>query len=170
MHCIGCVQVLAVGFKPAMMCLCMSSAWWGERWLAGEHLGISATKSTMLPFPVMDRWFVPAPSGSHRVNYKRNAPTTTKRRSNVPQHLTGHAMQCVIYKRTSTLAPITCHYHRSNRFLVAFLGWISCCCGDNLSSEIGILSTAPPVLLTSLRPVPAGTDGAVSLLGMWHVC
>eukprot|EP00041_Stephanoeca_diplocostata_P032635 m.1052572 g.1052572 ORF g.1052572 m.1052572 type:complete len:771 (-) comp24185_c0_seq26:740-3052(-) len=105
--CRGVLQVSAVGLVPAIMCLSMSSAWWGRHWLADEHIGLSDAPSILIPFPVLDR-----------------------------------------------------------RFLVAFLGWMACCCGDNLSSEIGILSSTPPVLLTSLRPVPPGTDGAVSLLGV----
>jgi uncharacterized membrane protein len=37
--------------------------------------------------------------------------------------------------------------------------------GDTLASELGILSTTPPILLTTLKPVPPGTNGALSLLG-----
>ncbi|EXJ94404.1 hypothetical protein A1O1_02798 [Capronia coronata CBS 617.96] len=36
---------------------------------------------------------------------------------------------------------------------------------DTLSSELGILSKSRPVLITSLRPVPPGTNGGVSLAG-----
>jgi uncharacterized membrane protein len=37
--------------------------------------------------------------------------------------------------------------------------------GDTLASELGILSSTPPILLTTLKPVPPGTNGALSLLG-----
>ncbi len=37
--------------------------------------------------------------------------------------------------------------------------------GDTLASELGILSNTPPILLTTLKPVPPGTNGALSLLG-----
>ncbi|KAI0052212.1 hypothetical protein FA95DRAFT_1483946 [Auriscalpium vulgare] len=40
-----------------------------------------------------------------------------------------------------------------------------CCLGDTLASELGILSTTPPILLTTLKVVPPGTNGALSLLG-----
>ena len=37
---------------------------------------------------------------------------------------------------------------------------------DTLSSELGILSSATPVLITSLRKVPRGTNGGVTLWGL----
>ncbi|GAA6033513.1 hypothetical protein JCM8097_001433 [Rhodosporidiobolus ruineniae] len=44
--------------------------------------------------------------------------------------------------------------------IVAVAFWAACC-GDTL----GILSTRPPFLLTTLRPAPRGTNGAVSAWG-----
>ena len=41
----------------------------------------------------------------------------------------------------------------------------ACCLGDTLASELGILSPTLPILITTLKPVPPGTNGAISLGG-----
>ena len=41
----------------------------------------------------------------------------------------------------------------------------ACCLGDTLASELGILSPTPPILITTLKSVPPGTNGAISLGG-----
>jgi uncharacterized protein (TIGR00297 family) len=49
--------------------------------------------------------------------------------------------------------------------LLMYMNYYACCNGDTWSSELGVLSTEDPYLITSLRKVPRGTNGAVSLLG-----
>ncbi|VDC04513.1 unnamed protein product [Peniophora sp. CBMAI 1063] len=53
----------------------------------------------------------------------------------------------------------------SRTLLFIVLGHFACCLGDTLASELGILSPQPPILLTTLRPVPPGTNGGLSLFG-----
>ncbi|KAI9453936.1 integral membrane protein DUF92-domain-containing protein [Russula earlei] len=60
-------------------------------------------------------------------------------------------------------AAITEGWSRALIFVV--LGHFACCMGDTLASELGILSSSPPILLTTFRTVPPGTNGALSLLG-----
>ena len=50
-------------------------------------------------------------------------------------------------------------------FNIMFYASLSAAFADTLSSEIGVLSREQPVMITTLKPVLAGTDGGVSLLG-----
>ncbi|KAF9269395.1 hypothetical protein L218DRAFT_265238 [Marasmius fiardii PR-910] len=53
----------------------------------------------------------------------------------------------------------------SRALVFAALGHFACCLGDTLASELGILSKSRPILITTLRPVPPGTNGGMSLTG-----
>ncbi|MDI6902652.1 MAG: TIGR00297 family protein [Methanocellales archaeon] len=50
-------------------------------------------------------------------------------------------------------------------FLIAYLGAIATATGDTLASEIGETSKTQPRVITTFKKVPAGTSGAISLLG-----
>ncbi|KIM31348.1 hypothetical protein M408DRAFT_15135 [Serendipita vermifera MAFF 305830] len=53
----------------------------------------------------------------------------------------------------------------SRFLLLVTLGQFGCSLGDTLASELGILSKSKPILVTTLKQVPPGTNGAMSLLG-----
>ncbi|KAK8846776.1 hypothetical protein IAR55_005864 [Kwoniella newhampshirensis] len=54
----------------------------------------------------------------------------------------------------------------SRPLIYTSLGLNATILADTLASELGILSTSPPIYLPTLRPCPPGTNGGISLLGL----
>lgn len=65
----------------------------------------------------------------------------------------------------ATLCAVFAATAGSEIFITAFVASLGAAFADTSESEIGQLFSRTPRLLTTLRPVPPGTDGAVSLPG-----
>jgi uncharacterized protein (TIGR00297 family) len=76
--------------------------------------------------------------------------------ANVAANLLGPALCCLAYPNGGS--PI---------WLMAFAGAIAAALADTAGSEVGPLGSREPVLITSRKRVPHGTNGAVSSMGMW---
>ena len=63
-------------------------------------------------------------------------------------------------------------YYWQSWLLVSALGGISCALGDTLSSELGsvMAGDVDPLLITTLKPVPKGTNGGITIAGLLSAC
>lgn len=106
--------------------------------------------------------FVASGSALSRVGLKRKIANGTMEANagrrgiaNVVANLLVPTLSCALYPATGGRASM----------LMAFAGALAAALADTASSEIGVLASRQPYLITSMKPVPHGTNGAVSFSG-----
>ncbi|XP_029651315.1 transmembrane protein 19 [Octopus sinensis] len=59
------------------------------------------------------------------------------------------------------------NHYQASWMSTAVLGALACSCGDTFASEFGtVIGSGQPRLITTLRKVPRGTNGAISFVGL----
>ncbi|HYG75773.1 MAG TPA: DUF92 domain-containing protein [Planctomycetota bacterium] len=131
--------------------------------LLGVSFGVIVYFFTLWPGYLLFLFFVAAGSGLSRVGYaKKKAIGAAEARegkrgiANVAANLLIPVMCCLAYPASKG----------NPAFLIAFASAIAAAFADTASSEIGALSSQQPVLITNLKKVPHGTNGAVTTLGI----
>lgn len=76
------------------------------------------------------------------------------------------AIQVLANGGVGLLAAVLLRFTSDPRWAVAFAAAFASANADTWASEVGVLSRASPVSITSLRPVPRGMSGGVTLLGL----
>lgn len=105
--------------------------------------------------------FVVGGSALTRLGYER------KRRSGTAEGGGGRrgARNALANGGVAVLCALLAALTGSGAFAAAFVAALGAAFADTAESEVGQLYGGAPRLITTLRPVPAGTDGAVSLPG-----
>lgn len=79
------------------------------------------------------------------------------------------AILMLIEKGPANEMPINFSYDYFPSWLsIAFLGSMSCACGDTLASELSpvLTSSSPRLIINPFRKVPKGTNGGITLIGL----
>lgn len=105
--------------------------------------------------------FVVGGSALTRLGYQIKHRTGTAQERGGRRGAKNALANCAVATLCAVLAPLTGY----EAFTAAFVGSLGAAFADTAESEVGQLYSRAPRLVTTLRPVPPGTDGAVSLPG-----
>lgn len=76
------------------------------------------------------------------------------------------ALQVLSCSAVATALAVAYRLEERPWLLSSYVAFYASCAGDTWASEVGTLATTPPRLITTLRPVPPGTNGGVTIAGL----
>lgn len=106
--------------------------------------------------------FVAAGTGATRLGYEPKAAAGLAQAHGGRRGARHATANCGVAAACAGLAALLPH---AAALRLAFAGALAAALADTLGSEVGQLSRRSPVLVTTWRRVPAGTDGAISWSG-----
>lgn len=113
---------------------------------------ISYAPNSILAFSAVVLFFIIAEIAS-------NYPRKKHEKRNI-WNVVGNSLPALL-----SIALIVIYPENAFIFELAFFGAISAALADTLSSEVGYYSKSQPIMITTLKKVPRGTDGGVTILG-----
>jgi uncharacterized protein (TIGR00297 family) len=129
--------------------------------LGGFVVGVLIYLSLGPPGFIVLTLFVVGGSALTRLGYQRKETTGTaeaRRGRRGARHAFANCGVALLCALLATLIP-------DPTFRPAFVAALGAAFADTAESEVGQLARRPPRLITTLHPMPAGTDGAVSAPG-----
>ena len=103
-------------------------------------------------------------SGATKFGYSRKRALGVAQEKGGARGWENAVANCTIGAALAILAMLA-PSHQTAIFVAGFFGAFATAASDTVSSEIGQVLGRHPILITTLRPVPVGTEGAVSLEG-----
>jgi len=98
----------------------------------------------------------------YRVSRDRGSPMETNPREHSPQ---GWREVLASVSWAAVLALLYLFSSQTNAILAAYVGALATTTGDGWATNVGMLATRPPRLITTGRRAPLGTPGAITSLG-----
>lgn len=152
------INLLLAGFSYAMRMVSLSG------FLSGFLIGTTLYTFGGLPLFLTLFVFFFLGSGATKFGYARKKALGVAQEKGGARGWKNATANCTMGAFAAILAALTPQPY-STMFIAGVFGAFATAASDTVSSEIGQVLGKHPILITTLRPVPVGTEGAVSIEG-----